>query len=97
MMVVEMMVVLRMMAVVMTMMMVLIDDGGGDYDGDDAVMVIFDAVLLLRKGSLLRFAGSLEACYVCSHLVANVAKQPLRSIGTYVRSHCRKNMAGCLQ
>ena len=93
-----MMVVLRMMAVVMTMMMVLIDDGGGDYDGDDdAVMVIFDAVLLLRKGSLLRFAGSLEACYVCSHLVANVAKQPLSSIGTYVRSHCRKNMAGCLQ
>ena len=93
-----MMVVLRMMAVVMTMMMVLIDDGGGDYDGDDdAVMVIFDAVLLLRKGSLLRLAGSLEACYVCSHVVANVAKQPLRSIGTYVVTAAKKNMAGCLQ
>ena len=58
MMVVEMMAVLRMMAMVMTMMMVFIDDDGGDgdgdYDGDDAVMVLFDAVLLLRKGSKSR-------------------------------------------
>ena len=45
------------MAVVMTMMVLIDDDGGdgdGDYDGDDAVMVLFDAVLLLRKGYSLR-------------------------------------------
>ena len=54
-----MMAVLRMMAVVMTIMMVLIDDDGGDgdvdYDGDDAVMALFHAVLFIRKGSLCRF------------------------------------------
>ena len=37
----------------MTTMMWLINDGGGDgdvaYDGDDAVMVSFHAVILLRR------------------------------------------------
>ena len=68
-----MMAVLRMMAVVMTMMMVLIDDDGGDgdvdYDGDDAVMVLFHT-----KDRINTHCGWKHV--MGSHM-CNVAKAPL--------------------
>ena len=95
-----MMAALRMMAVVMTMMMVLIDDDGGDgdgdYDGDDAVMVLFDAVLLLRNGSLLRI-------HTKERIHTHVGSKPVMlshgcpccetavSLHSYVRNQCCDN------
>ena len=92
-----MMAVLRMMAVVMTMMMVLIDDDGGDgdgdYDGDDEVMVLFDAVLLLRKGYVLTprpyksmhsYTVWLEAWYIRSHIGWEPKPSKLINVPTYL-------------